>query len=271
MLVYRFKITSEEHEEFLREVLIQPNQKFSDFHMCLLESAELFSCIQASFFLTDKKYKKDKEITLNPVKKQVKRYDPDLDEMVMVTQTSRLMKDSKLKDFIVDPHQRLIYEFQGKANYTFLIELIKIADSNGENFFPRCVKFIGDLPKKPEIIIEPPVQEDKAPEAMKPALVLPDLAALSKLDGIEEDESEIARIEGNLASFLFGDKLAHEEPFHDRTAVTGDLDEETYIESDGDSEEVEDFDEGMEHIEDFDNIDQIGMKNAGFGDDSEDE
>ncbi|MFH1159669.1 MAG: hypothetical protein V1733_01810 [bacterium] len=271
MLVYRFKITSEEYEEFLREVVIQPSQKFLDFHMCLLESADLFLCKQASFFLTDKKYKKDKEISLHTVEKQVKRYDPELDDMVMVTLTPRRMKDSKLKDFIEDPHQRLIYEFQGKTNYTFLIELIKITDSNGEDFFPRCVKWVGELPKKPEVIIAPPVREEKKTEEIRPKLVLPDLPALSKLDGIEEDESEIAKIEGNLVDFLFGEKPEEEVPSRKKTKATADVDDEDLEESDGDTDEVEDLNEGMDHIEDYDNIDQIGMKYSGHGDGSDDE
>ena len=58
MIIYRFRITSEEHENFLREIDIQPKQTFFDFHLAIVEAAELLHCERASFFPTDKKYKK---------------------------------------------------------------------------------------------------------------------------------------------------------------------------------------------------------------------
>ena len=100
MLIYRFKVISEEYEEFVREICIQPGQKFIDFYQIVLESAELIPAEQASFYLTDKKYKKDREISLNHIEKLVKRYDPEMDEMMMITIVPKLMKDAKLKDYI---------------------------------------------------------------------------------------------------------------------------------------------------------------------------
>ena len=69
MLIYRFRITCEEHDGFLREIEIQPGQTFLDFHHILLDSAELLHCERASFFNMDKKYKKDKEISLKAEKR----------------------------------------------------------------------------------------------------------------------------------------------------------------------------------------------------------
>jgi len=184
MLIYRFKVVSEEYEDFLREIYIQPAQTFLDFHSCLLETAELLPCEQASFFLTDKKHKKNREIGLNPVERQVKRYDPEMDEMVVVTFTPGLMKESKVKDFIEDPHQLLIYEYHGKEYFTFLIELVKIMQSDGEGIYPKCVKWVGEIPKKKETFLVGSTEE----EAKRPDFggeLLPGPDALSKLDDIE--------------------------------------------------------------------------------------
>src|SRR5512138_2056916 len=98
MLIYRFRIVSEDHEDFSMEIEIQPGQSFRDFHECIIESVELPPPDKASFYLTDKKYLKGTELSLKSYKKQVKRYDKELDEMVLETITPRLMKDSKIKN-----------------------------------------------------------------------------------------------------------------------------------------------------------------------------
>ncbi|NQV02601.1 MAG: hypothetical protein HQ542_08150 [Bacteroidia bacterium] len=205
MLIYRFKVSSEEHEDFLREICIQPVQTFLEFHNCILESAELFPCDQASFFLTDKKNKKNREIVLSQVKRHVKRYDEEMDEMITVTISPKLMKQSKVKDFIEDPHQRLIYEYHGKEYFAFLIELVKIKQSDGERIYPRCDKWVGEIPKKKEtFLVDSAEEETKQPNLGKE--LVPGLDALEKLDGLEESDAELADIENNLSDFLFGNK-----------------------------------------------------------------
>jgi len=274
MLVYRFKISSEEYDEFIREIVIQPNQTFLDFHSCLLESAEILPCEQASFFMTDKKYKKSREITLIPAKKQIKRYDPELDEMVVITVTPKLMKETRMKDFIEDPHQRMIYEYQGKEVHVFFIELVKITQSDGEGLYPKCVRWVGELPRKPEIPPEVPEIIEETPRIEVPKLVLPDLAALAKLDEIEEDETEIAEIEGSLSEFLFAEETEVPKEVRKKTVQVKEHDDEdndTVREDSGDEVEVVGLEEEMDHLEDYDNIENIGSKYSGYGDNSEDE
>ena len=98
MLIYRFRITCEEHSGFLREIEIQPNQTFLDFHHVMLDSAELLHCDRASFFMTDKMYKKDKEISLKAEKRQIRKYDEDLDRVVTESLSLPVMKTEKLKN-----------------------------------------------------------------------------------------------------------------------------------------------------------------------------
>ncbi|NQV03121.1 MAG: hypothetical protein HQ542_10765 [Bacteroidia bacterium] len=278
MLIYRFKITSEEHEEFSREICIQPGQKFIDLYQCILESAELIPGEQASFYMTDKRYKRDKEISLNLIEKQVKRYDPELDEMVTITLVPKLMKDSKLKDLIEDPHQRMIFEYHGREYFAFLIELVKIMRSDHEGPYPKCVKWIGELPKKPETLIVETKEEETLHQLDPLKSVIPELDIMAKLDSIEENEAELADIENKLGEILFGgieeqsypqpsdQKLKKKVPeVHDESDA---LFEDDKVE---DEDEKEDFSEGMEHLEDYDNIENIEIKYSKFNDDSDDD
>ncbi len=270
MLIYRFKVVSEEYEDFLREICIQPAQTFLEFHSCLLETAELLPCEQASFFLSDKKHKKNREIGLNPVKRQVKRYDQEMDEMVMVAFTPKLMKESRVKDFIEDPHQLLIYEYHGKEYFTFLIELVKIMQSDGEEIYPKCVKRVGEIPKKKETFLVSSTEEEaKRPDSGGD--LLPGLDALSKLDGIEGSDAELAEIEENLNDILFGNKLEDDQNQEEKDPKL--LDELT-TEADpkvSEEENKEDFNEGMERLEDYENIEDIEVKFARLGNDTGDE
>ena len=82
MIIYRFRITFDEQEDFLREVEIQPGQTFLDFHEILLSCADLEPCKKAFFYLTDLKFIKRQEISLKPIKKQLRKYNEELDEIV---------------------------------------------------------------------------------------------------------------------------------------------------------------------------------------------
>jgi len=119
MLIYRFRVNASDSEDFMREIDIQPNQSFLEFHHILVETAELKGTTGASFFMTDKKNRINHEITLKSTKKQIRRFDDDLGEVVLETKTLPLMKDTRIKNLIEDPHQRLVYQVHGKEPLTF--------------------------------------------------------------------------------------------------------------------------------------------------------
>jgi hypothetical protein len=78
MLIYRFRATMDDQEDFLRDIEIFPNQSFLDFYEILTETAPFDLEEDVSFFLTDKFYKKQKEITLNRMHKEEKVYDDEM-------------------------------------------------------------------------------------------------------------------------------------------------------------------------------------------------
>jgi hypothetical protein len=262
MLIYRFRVTCEEHDGFLREIEIQPNQTFYDFHHMLLESAELLHCERASFFMTDKKYKKDKEISLKAEKRQVRKYDEDLDQVVTESLTLPLMKTEKLKNYIEDPHQKMIYEFIGRDIFSFHLELFKIFPSDGITSFPRCIKRVGELPKKaeqPTLIAEEPV----APKPATLRIPLPKIEGIVKFDDIVEDEQELAAIESELGGLI---EESSEEPVteHDETGSNG-VDDFLY----GEQDEAEEEDK-LDHLEDYEDIESLDERISGFDRDTDD-
>ncbi|MFZ4522044.1 MAG: IS1096 element passenger TnpR family protein [Bacteroidales bacterium] len=263
MLIYRFRVTCEEHDGFLREIEIQPNQTFLDFHHILLDSGELLHCDRASFFMTDKKYKKDKEISLKAEKRQVRKYDEDLDQVVTEALTLPLMKTEKIKNYIEDPHQKMIYEFIGRDIFSFHIELFKIFPAEGVPSFPRCIKRVGELPKKAE---QPTAAEvvPAAPKVVIPKVPLPKLQELVKFDDIVEDEHELAEIENELVGLLEDDQ-EQEVPSESNETDEHGMNDFLYGE-----EEEADEDDKLDHLEDYEDIESLDKRISGFDRDSDD-
>jgi hypothetical protein len=58
-----------------------------------------------------------------------------------------IMSESILSDFIDDPHQRLIYEYDFLNLKTFYIELLKTYEISSDDKYPQCVYASGELPK----------------------------------------------------------------------------------------------------------------------------
>ena len=148
MAVYKFRVTFEEHDEVSRDIEIKASQTFEDLHRAILASVGFDNKELASFYMSDDNWKKGKEISLIDMSEGEKKI--------------AVMKDSHLRDFIADPHQKIYYVYDFMAMWTFHIELIKIitAEEAGASY-PRCVRTAGEAPKQyamsPEAV---PVPED---------------------------------------------------------------------------------------------------------------
>jgi len=261
MIIYRFRMTSEDHEDFLREIEIQPVQTFLDFHQIILSCANLKNCENAFFYTTDHKFKKKQEFSFKYQKKQVRKYDDDIDQVVTETYIPHLMKESVLKKFIDDPHQRLMYEFTGKDSYVFFIELFKIIKTEECFSLPRCVNAKGELPKKAEIPVVPDsgIEEPAAPVplAPPPAFFPGEKSMFSEM---LEDDAELAEIEGQLGDIL------EEGPLNlpGKKMPSPDSKEEDPF------TEEEDNPESMESLEEYDDIEDLEIKHGNFDGESDD-
>ena len=263
MLIYRFRITANDHDDYLREIEIQPNQTFLDFHHLLVETAELKNGSGATFYTTDKKNKITHEITQKTTRKQVRRYDDDLGEVVMETLIMPLMKNSKIKNYIEDPHQTLNYEFHGKDMVHMHLELFKILQSEAMVSYPRVTRKAGEIRKIAEVPPSFPIPDaTDIPPLVKPPkakpIPVPKPAENSKLNAIVEDLDEIKAIDEELAEIL-------EEEAPEKFEV------ESQIASTDDGE-ASGFgqDEQMEHIEDFGDVDQIDERYSNYREGSDD-
>lgn len=144
MHIYRFKLSFEEQDEFLREFEIGADQTFEDFHYAITENLGLDKGMLSSFFITDARFRKKREISLIDMNPDDRPENPDAEyeEKMLV------MKNAVVADFIDDPHQRLLYVYDYLNYFTFYIELLKIAPANDKVTYPRVSKSMGEAPRE---------------------------------------------------------------------------------------------------------------------------
>ena len=262
MIIYRFRLTSEDHDDFLREIEIQPGQTFLDFHQAILICADLEKCENAFFYTTDNKFKKKQEISLKLQKKLVRKYDDDLDQVVTETYIPHLMKESVLKNYVEDPHQRMIYEFTGIDLFVFFIELFKIIKTDENIALPRCVSAKGTLPKKVQVPVQPAAAEPGKSPVVPPVQYPPNLPSdKSMFSEMLEDESEIAKIESQLDDFMEEGTLSLPEKNGSINGMTVD---------DPFAEEEEDGENRMESLDDYEDLEDLENKTRHYEGDSDD-
>jgi len=168
MAVYRFRLTFEDYDDVSRDIEIKSTQTFEDLHYAIHSYIGFDASKQASFFMSDDYWKKGKEISNRELKGD--------DKASVAT-----MRNARICDFIIDPHQKIYYLFDLQDKWTFRIELIKILTSEDNSTpYPKCVRVVGEAPK----------QYPPAPGAVLPLPEDFDEAAVAEPE-IEEEETEV--------------------------------------------------------------------------------
>ena len=113
-MVYKFRIISDEVEDFLREIEIDSEASFYDLHEAILKSANYSNDQMTSFFICDDAWEKETEITLEDM------------GMSSFEEDSYIMKDTPLSELLEDEKQKLIYVFDPLTERIFFLELSEI-------------------------------------------------------------------------------------------------------------------------------------------------
>jgi len=154
MHVYKFRLLSDINDDFLRDIEIQANQTFLDFHNAINECVKLTGQELASFHICDQKWNKLQEITLIDMIGM-----DDSEEESKTVEETYIMKDSVIRDFINEPHQRLVYEYDFLNMNTFYIELLSVSKQKDDGPYPKCTLKKGDMEQQP--VPQPILEEEE--------------------------------------------------------------------------------------------------------------
>jgi hypothetical protein len=210
MAIYRFKVFLEDNEDVFRDIDIKASQSFEEFHTVIQEAFKFDNKHAASFFVSDDYWRKGQEITL-------RKEDLPLDEEEVRKNVDpkKLMKETKIAKYIEQPHQRFVYVFDPNVQWTFLIEMMKIAEENAKTNYPAIVKSIGTPPKQYKQVTLPAEE------------VNPDLAFAGLLDDSDLEEDEVYK------AIETGEEGIEED---DINSLEGEEGEEETEEIDGDAD-----------------------------------
>lgn len=133
-MIYRFTLISDEVDDFVREIQIDPEATFYDFHKAILKSVNYTDDQMTSFFICDDYWEREKEVTLEEMDDN-----PEIDSWVM--------KDTRINELVEDEKQKLLYVFDYMTERSFFIELSEII--TGRHIKEaKCTKSQGEPPKQ---------------------------------------------------------------------------------------------------------------------------
>ncbi|KAA6343259.1 hypothetical protein EZS27_009051 [termite gut metagenome] len=133
-MIYRFVIISDETDNFIREIQIDPEATFYDFHKAILTSVGYANDQMTSFFICNDDWEKEQEITIEEMDTN-----PEMDNWVM--------KDTKLNDLFEEEKQKLLYVFDYMTERCFFIELSEIITGKTVKT-PKCTRSEGKVPEQ---------------------------------------------------------------------------------------------------------------------------
>ena len=131
-MVYKFRILSDEVDNFSREIAISSEASFLDLHNAILESVDYSKNQMTSFFICNNEWEKETEVTLIEMDNS-----PEMD--------SWIMENTKLNELIEDEGQKLLYIFDYLSERSFFIEVYQFV--TGKNLTnAKCLVSEGDAP-----------------------------------------------------------------------------------------------------------------------------
>lgn len=215
MAVYRFRVSLEDNEDVYRDIDIKSGQTFEQFHTVIQEAFKFDAKHSASFFVSDDYWRKNQEITL-------KKEDLPLDEEEIRKKVDpkKLMSEIKIAKYIEQPHQRFVYIFDPVAQWSFLIEMVKIAEENAKLNYPVVSRSVGNPPKQYKQVAVIKDEDDN-----------PDLAMANLLSGLDAPDEDIYKNINNEVHAV------EEEDLNALEAEEGEESESEDAESEGDSED----------------------------------
>jgi hypothetical protein len=137
MHTYRFRILSEENEDFLLDIEVKATQTFLDFHHAIKQHCNITTNELASFYLCDDKWRKKTEIMLIDMSEEPAEGEQPKPVL--------LMENALMNQVINNPHQKFLYVYDFLKMHTFYLEMMKICTSDPAVQYPALIKKEGEI------------------------------------------------------------------------------------------------------------------------------
>ena len=136
MAILKFRVYFEQDDSVYRDVAIRHTQNFLQLHQAILKAYEFDNKHQATFYRSNDRWQRGKEITLAKYDKKYK-VEP------------LLMETTNVGTEIIDPNQKFVYEYDFAKNWVFWLELINVSkEENPRLEYPAMVRTEGIAPSQ---------------------------------------------------------------------------------------------------------------------------
>jgi len=151
-MVFKFRLISNEQDDFIRDFEILENQTFLQLHEAIQDNLHFDKSQIASFFTCNLQWEKELEITL---------FELSEEEAAKVL----VMDHTKIGDHLKDTHEKMIYVYDVFNERLFFIELVEILDQDNAKTYPCCSFEQGQAPVQVNLdaIFNSQPQEESTP------------------------------------------------------------------------------------------------------------
>ena len=133
-MIYRFRVILDTHEDVFRDIEIEADSTFEDFHNTITQSFGFGGQEMASFYLSNERWEQGEEIALFDMGEKP-------GEVLVMEETS-------LDSLLNEDQTRLIYIYDFLSMWTFLVELAEIAEIEEGRAYPNLMFAHGQIPEE---------------------------------------------------------------------------------------------------------------------------
>ncbi|QHI38960.1 hypothetical protein IMCC3317_43600 [Kordia antarctica] len=131
-MIYRFRVILDAKEDVFRDIEIQEDATFEDFHNAIIQAFGFDGMEMASFYVSDDEWNQGEEIS---------QFD-----MSEGHDSILLMNETKLDSIFSEAQLKMIYVYDFMNMWTLLVELAEIADPLTGQIYPNLLFSHGVLP-----------------------------------------------------------------------------------------------------------------------------
>jgi len=133
-MIYRFRVIldNDTEDDIFRDIEINKEDSLAEFHKSIITSFGFSNNEIASFYLSDNQWNQGEEILL----------------FSFEDQDNKVMSDILISDVINNQNNKLIYVYDFLNMWTFLIELVEVAEGIKGIDYPNIIFSKGEIPEK---------------------------------------------------------------------------------------------------------------------------
>jgi hypothetical protein len=134
-MVLKFRLISNEQDDFVRDFEILADQTFFHLHMAIQENLHFDKSQIASFFTCTQNWEKEQEISLFELSEE--------ESAKVIT-----MENAAIGDFMKEVHDKMIYVFDVFNERLFFAELVETKAKDPSGKYPLCSNEQGCAPQQ---------------------------------------------------------------------------------------------------------------------------